>query len=386
MSFAVSCAIVLGALPGRRDGDRTGNEAWIPLRQLTPREAALLLDRGAAAVVRLDGRDVELATAAYVVAPDRIESATWDQYCSLYRLRRADLETALGRPIRPREIDARYLGDRQVSFRADRVPFYAATEIAFLTLWASGLVLALRRVRRLTAVLPVLVPFAVLPGMFVLLYSPAFLDADLFHQRVVIEGPAYLLASLAPPWVVGLAFASLLAWLVLRLAARFEVERHAVIALTAIAGIAACSLVAMHVRTRQACRADLAIVTDRVTKDARLRLLDAQAASLIVSEDLMKCANAGVRNAIASVLAAKGDDRRHAVRIEVANFGASGRTLFLWRQEFLYADLRDTTVTMPEPARVTEDYVCARPLTIAGRFAIISVSVPRARVFRWFGW
>jgi hypothetical protein len=216
IAFAVATALVLVALPLRQEGSRTATDAYIPLRQLTAAEATLLLRADRAVLVSMDALTVELATRAYVLPPDRILDATWENYCSLYRLERRALEAALGRRVRADEL--RPLPG-PVSFSPDRVVFYAVVEIVFLTCWITALVFVMRRVRRAGAIVPVLFALLMTPLLFVLFYSPAYADADAFHQRIVLEEVAAVTAILTN-YLLWPAVLSLLGWMVLRVPAR----------------------------------------------------------------------------------------------------------------------------------------------------------------------
>lgn len=213
VAFVVSAALVLIALAARQEGKRTATDAYLPMRTLTIEEAAFLV-RAGTAIAEIGDRDVVLATRNYVLRGDdgklRAESATWESYCSTYRVARAPLERALGRRLLASEL--RPLPD-PVAFSSDRVPLYVATEIAFLTAWLAGGALLLQALRRhWLAMLPVLWLLTLVPLFFVAWYSPAYVDADLFHQRVVLETIAWDVA-IANCLVTIPAALSLLVWI-----------------------------------------------------------------------------------------------------------------------------------------------------------------------------
>jgi hypothetical protein len=218
VAFALSTGLVLAAIPGRLDGQRTATDAWIPLRAATPAEAALLFRYAAGAgVVRIDDRKVWLATRFYLVPVERadrshgewlesvevdgrryeIASASWEATCLLYRLDRAGFERELGRPVGEVDLDPGYLREFRVTFRPELVPLYAVIEILALTVWGAGLAFALLRNRRVTLVLPIWCAAWTLLGLFVAVYSPALGDADWFHQRILVED--LLLSDLGLP-------------------------------------------------------------------------------------------------------------------------------------------------------------------------------------------
>jgi hypothetical protein len=230
----VATALVLGTLPGRRTAERTEGDAWVPLRQLTPHEAAFLLRDGAvqldhAAIVGLTQATVLLASRDYVreaasasgTAPEErsylAAAANWSGRCTLYELERRALEAELGRPFRVEEIDGTFIERYPVSLQPSLVPLYALVEIAFLTIWATafvaGLLSGLQRLPGPRVWLAGLASWLVAPCVFVWFYSPAFYDADFFHQRIVLESVA---AALLVPVLMGVWLVpALLAWALL---------------------------------------------------------------------------------------------------------------------------------------------------------------------------
>jgi hypothetical protein len=117
----------------------------------------------------------------------QICSSSWESYYNVHVVSRSALEKELGGQLTEQDLKSAYLADSATSFASYRLPLYFAIEVAFLTAWLTGLVLLLRRIRT-----PLLVaPFVVLAGavawMFVLIYSPAFYDADWFYQRIALE-------------------------------------------------------------------------------------------------------------------------------------------------------------------------------------------------------
>src|SRR5262245_1470065 len=110
ISLAAAVAVVAIAIPGRRQADASDTTKWIPMRNLTPQEAAALLGHRAA-LARIGADTVDLVTDVYLVpvkgSPDpsllrrgdkvwQPISASWANYFLRYRLDRAPLERGLG--------------------------------------------------------------------------------------------------------------------------------------------------------------------------------------------------------------------------------------------------------------------------------------------------
>jgi hypothetical protein len=213
-SAIVSTVLVLSFIPMRWEGERTATDAYIPLRPLTPAEAAALLrhsakdtSRGRTAVVELDEATALVATTVYLVKREvppsdecraenhvtvgdttyEVCSASWESFSTLHEIDRRGLENELGRSLNDADVDSTFLDKWPSSFSSYLLPLYAIVEILFLTVLLSATLLGLSRLRRRTAVLPFLAVACALPTVFTLVYSPAFLDADWFHQRIAIE-------------------------------------------------------------------------------------------------------------------------------------------------------------------------------------------------------
>lgn len=238
ISFGLAAALVLVAVPRRQEASRIVTEARIPMRALTPPEAAALLVGGRARLARIGVGSVDLVTRDYLVplvpgdppAKDvltrgsrswRPVAASWNGYSLRHRLARGALERELaGRPLA--EFHDPAAAAEPISFDSRRLALYAAGEVAVL--WATFLLAwtIVRRVRPLHLVTPAFLLLAVGYLATVAWYSPAFFDADLFYQRwVVEEGSAYLApmgAVLVP--AAALSLFGLLAVGLLRLARR----------------------------------------------------------------------------------------------------------------------------------------------------------------------
>ena len=367
--------MVLAALPGRMVAERTATDAWIPLRQLTLSEAAFLLKQNQAearhlAIVELSDDTVSLATRDYVLpapapsapGPDGaaspgepyvIENATWEGYAVLYELERKPLEAELGRAFSAHELDPTFLDDYSVSLRPSRLPLYVLIEITFITAWGLALVEALRRLRRPSAWLALAAPWLLAPFLVSLLYSPAFFDADWFHQRILIETIGLWLLPPGMVALVALLPLALLSWIIetylkrarARGAVEFRQSAWRVVGYVT-ASIAAFALwrTVEWIRAQDRCAAELSQLETRVTSsDALATLLEHQshlprATNLL---DPKATTPEPVRAAIEALLASTG----RVPELEIILLAPTRRTpaenLFLWRNIFRYADIRE---------------------------------------------
>jgi hypothetical protein len=207
--FVVSIGLVAIHIPLRWHGGRTAQNADIPLRPLTPLEAAALLSGGSdgeklAGVVRLTESEVTVRTRVYPLVSDvslgecsrratyrntiyQICSSSWEGYHNVHVVSRGALEKELGRRLTEQDLMPDYLADSIASFASNRLPLYFATEVAFLTAWFTGLFSLLRRIRNPLLVPPVVTVAGIGALLFVPYYSPAFIDADWFYQRIALE-------------------------------------------------------------------------------------------------------------------------------------------------------------------------------------------------------
>ena len=201
---AVSATIVAAAVALRWEGSNTDTTKHVPLRTQTADELAYLFRHPPRQtfVVGFSGPDVLVATRQFVVpgAPRRLSFATFDRFCSLYRVSRHELEVALGRPLRSTEIDPAFLEEYEVSFSPDLVPYYALFETTFLAAWLTVLAFAFRWLRGTLERLVVLALSSPVPMLLLNWYSPAFADADFFVQRIAFEYLAVF--GLAVPFVL----------------------------------------------------------------------------------------------------------------------------------------------------------------------------------------
>jgi hypothetical protein len=234
ITLALALAIVGLAMPLRRQASRTATEGWIPMRNLTPQEAAAMLGHGAS-LTRIGGRTVDLVTSVYLVpvsSPEALGSvvrhggkvwqpvsAGWNGYSLGYRLDRVPLERELGgRPLAA-FLDAGKRA-RRLSFRSEWLTFYALFEV--MLLWATLFLawLIVRYLRPLPLVAPALLLLMVGFVIAVAAYAPALIDADFFFQRWAVEPIAIAIVrhGLSPlVWASALSLIALLAMGVLRL-------------------------------------------------------------------------------------------------------------------------------------------------------------------------
>lgn len=381
--MAIAVAVVGIALPFRQKADRSATDAWLPMRSLTPHEAAALLaaevnrstNRYAGTIVeRLTPADAVLLTRWYVVeapAPDtplpescgplgidgrhfELVSASWENCVSRYRVPREPLERLLGRPLAaatPEERTAEGFDDDRVSFSSDLVWLYFVAEVLLISLVLIALYATFARAHFLLW-LPLCTALQIAGLVIVALYSPAFFDADFFHQRIVIEDVA--LIPLTPlTWLgtvgVGLPVLSLLAYVLLRLGRLLEarkivaLRRYAVIVGGVIGLGLSVLLVAEAVRhAKQAAAAERLIASVRDTcTPARIRPVVEflERTGLADYENFIKgeLAPDGVRAAVRDVLA----PRRAGDPVLRVLLPFRDRFIFLWANDvFTYADVR----------------------------------------------
>ena len=212
-AVCLSTGLVAVHVPYRWNGGRTGEVADVPLRPLSAIEAAALLKGGAdgvpvARVTDLTEKTAVVSTRVYplVSSVDLAEcwpggrhngvdyqfcSSSWERYHNVHRVERTELERHLGRSLRVADLQPSVPGyslvGSQPSFASDRLVAYFMSEVMFLTALLTALVLALRRVRSWLLVPAVFTVAAAASAIFVFFYSPAFVDADSFYQRIAIE-------------------------------------------------------------------------------------------------------------------------------------------------------------------------------------------------------
>lgn len=209
----VAALLMAGRFPTRWSGEESsGTEAFVTLQPPTAAQIARLLTMtvgGAAgpplapemlgaSVLSVDGDDVTIVTGqdahSYTDGSDsaRIGTAwvSWNGYVLEHHVSKTALQAALGRKLR--ESDWLVAGaPHRVSYRSDHWMRYVAAEFVLLTaLLALGILLV--RVIRWPLLPAALLGYFALWSAVVDRFSPAFYDADFFHQRVVIEDVALL--------------------------------------------------------------------------------------------------------------------------------------------------------------------------------------------------
>jgi hypothetical protein len=183
----------------------------VPLRPPSAQEAAALLGLRDAypgtAVTDLSDAWVSLGTSYYLLAPTgppgtkpvegweataggrryAMYSASWERYYLVHRLPRRGLEAALGRRLSAADVQPRVFDGFRVSFRSDRLWWYAMIEVVILTGLLTWLAACARHVRHPLLVPPVLLVTEALLLMVVWLYAPTLHDADSFYQRILLD-------------------------------------------------------------------------------------------------------------------------------------------------------------------------------------------------------
>jgi hypothetical protein len=241
-ALCLSVGMVAAHLPLRWNGGRTAEVADIPLRPLSPVEAAALLTgagdgKPLAGVVEIDEKAVVVRTAVYLLPSDvpsgecfskislqgviySVCSSSWEDYFNVHRVDRVSLESALGKTLGTADLNLGFLSESAASFASSRLPAYFATEVLFLTTLFTGMALGLRRLRNPLLIPPLLLSANVATAIFVVWYSPAFVDADWFYQRIALEeviggrGPfglasSFVWVTMVPLTVVCLPFYAL---------------------------------------------------------------------------------------------------------------------------------------------------------------------------------
>lgn len=202
----IALAVVLGGISVRWDGTRTESDALVPLRPLAVDEAALLLTRpspqGApsAIVVDVDGGEAVVRTGYYVVrSPLSPEYScktpakdgtclTWVEtsgrgFLSEHVVDAEALRRELGTDltVRPRDDLPGW-----VTYWSRYLPVFVAIEAAILAVLAASLLAAVARSSPWSW-LPLTTAHLLVFLVVVPIYAPAFVDYDLFFQRIVVE-------------------------------------------------------------------------------------------------------------------------------------------------------------------------------------------------------
>ena len=144
----------------------------------------------ATAVYVLPGRNTQPETIGSVIFNGKsfnVISASWEGYRLLYRVNRQEVESRLNISILPNQIHWDLGNTYKYSFLNENLYWYCIIEILLLTLIIMILTLTLRFVRNVLFVVSILALLCIATVTVTSWYSPAFFDADLFFQRVVLE-------------------------------------------------------------------------------------------------------------------------------------------------------------------------------------------------------
>jgi len=206
--IAVSTAYFL-----RQNPKRSSTDAWIPFRNLTVREAAILLKGNVEKPVRagpiasingLHGNQIVLSTTRYVLPKDEpIQEAfektwykgmeyhlvcnSWENYQCCYSLDQGLIEKELGQAITIDTSPSNYQATRKISFQSWKIDGYFVFETFYLSLILFLFILFFAYIRNAFLFLPYTGLLLGVSSIVVAMYSPAFIDADYFHQRILIE-------------------------------------------------------------------------------------------------------------------------------------------------------------------------------------------------------
>jgi hypothetical protein len=353
------------------------------MRSLTPHEAAALLAAeenrstnhfAGTLIERLTPSDAILLTRWYVVetpAPGsplpesyslvevdgrhfELVSGSWESCVSRYRVPREPLQRLVSRPLvaaTPEERTAEGFDDDRVSFSSDLVWLYFVTEVLLIALALVAFYAIFARAHFLLW-LPLCMALQLSMMIVVAIYSPAFFDADFFHQRIVIENIALVplaLLSMLGSVGAGLPVLSLLAYGLLRLGRLLEsrevvaLRRYARI-VSGVIGLGLSVLLVSEAfrHAKQTAAADRLIgaVRDTCTPARVQTLLEfLERAGLPDHENFIKGGRApdGARTAVRDVLA----PRRAGDPVLRVLIPFHDRFIFLWANDaFMYADVR----------------------------------------------
>lgn len=197
----LSSGLIAIALINRWEGggDGCGIDYYVPLRPMTPAEAAYLLQRDEfTTVTALTSASATIASSHYVRTytdsagrqTSELATASDSYYYGEYSIPRSELEAALRRTLTPADV-APYtaLSNKtpERTFSPSDVWKYAAIEILALSTLLSGVVLAFQRIRSPWHLIHPFTVAQIALLVFVPFYAPALLDYDYFFQRVALE-------------------------------------------------------------------------------------------------------------------------------------------------------------------------------------------------------
>ncbi len=204
ISLILATATVLFALHYRQEPKRTGYDAYLPIRTLTPIETAAIFTanskrkpNSSESIVITDITDdnITILTRDYVIpvnSPNqkipenyagvtiqgksfRVVSNSWEDYVCEYKVDRVTLENILGYQVSKTKIsdlDKSGFNTDKISFSSKNIWLYVSLEIAVISTL-----------------------FFLISQIFIKLHfllwipciSPAYFDADNFFQRIIIE-------------------------------------------------------------------------------------------------------------------------------------------------------------------------------------------------------
>jgi hypothetical protein len=271
--------------------------------------------------------------------------ASWESFSTVHDVDRRQLEAELDRAITADDVQPGFLAKHPSSYSSSWLPFYAVIEVLFLTYLLSAAAIALQRLRP-TAVLPALCVLFATPLPFVFVYSPAFVDADWFYQRIVLETAGLycigLSGLLARPAAV-----SLVLWGALRTAERFADRRKAssesyrrrtLVALGVVA-VLLLGLAMIHRHQEVAgCERALNAVGARLDPAVLTTIADDSALQQRSVNFLEPRVDSPGTAAIEALLRESEHDRDYEIRLFIP--AREDDVLFLWRSTFVYADVR----------------------------------------------
>lgn len=218
VSLIVATTLVSLSLQHRQEPKRTWQDAYIPIRSLTPIEVAAIFisneKRKPSSYARIVINDITdkhivVLTRNYVVPTNsqhqnipesyagvniqgksfRIVSNSWENYICQYIVDRIALENILGFPLRKtKEADIEKNGfyEDKISFSSKNIWIYAISEIVAISVLLIVIIHIFVKLHFLLW-LPCLTALDISSVFFVKWYSPAFFDADSFYQRIIIE-------------------------------------------------------------------------------------------------------------------------------------------------------------------------------------------------------
>ncbi|WP_028582169.1 hypothetical protein [Desulfogranum japonicum] len=218
VSLIVATAIVFLSLQQRQEPKRTGPDAYIPIRTITPLEAAVIIVSNSnrkpdsyarIIIVDLTDKNAVILTRNYVIPTEfptqhipesydgvtingksfRIVSNSWENYVCQYVVDRIALEQILGYHLSMTEksdIKKNGFNKDKISFSSKKIWMYMISEILAISILLTIIIEIFTKLHFLLW-LPCLTTLDIALALYVKWYSPAFFDADNFFQRIIIE-------------------------------------------------------------------------------------------------------------------------------------------------------------------------------------------------------